>query len=195
MQGFNPLPHAEGDAVVHISSTSSRDVSIHSLTQRETLLAFTPPTWYNVSIHSLTQRETQTFTKEDGTKLFQSTPSRRGRHSFSVTFTFAAHVSIHSLTQRETSDTPFSSMHGNVSIHSLTQRETKLTAAQAQQLEVSIHSLTQRETVMSSKRRNRKGCFNPLPHAEGDNMPCCRCVFHQVFQSTPSRRGRHNINF
>ena len=54
---FNPLPHAEGDP--HSTPQASySQVSIHSLTQRETHVF---GLWYystRVSIHSLTQRET-----------------------------------------------------------------------------------------------------------------------------------------
>ena len=102
------------------------DVSIHSLTQRETSITHSPHLRKYVSIHSLTQRETL------NKKTFAWTPD----------------VSIHSLTQRETLPAvhtfvcktrfnPLPHAEGDtygatfrepftVSIHSLTQRETKL---------------------------------------------------------------------
>ena len=54
---FNPLPHAEGDRD-GLPSPSPGNVSIHSLTQRETKFARHTPRSLQVSIHSLTQRET-----------------------------------------------------------------------------------------------------------------------------------------
>ena len=104
---FNPLPHAEGDCcpLNHLrpysvfQSTPSRRgrllphccfrvncyVSIHSLTQRETLKGFQKFDRKYVSIHSLTQRETLL------------------PHILCPSFS----VSIHSLTQRETGNTPY----------------------------------------------------------------------------------------
>ena len=76
---FNPLPHAEGDTErgVYIMPLH---VSIHSLTQRETVVLFRRCGMKCVSIHSLTQRETCLFTAATSLEI----------------------VSIHSLTQRET---------------------------------------------------------------------------------------------
>ena len=78
LQCFNPLPHAEGDAfLLPLSGPFSRfnplphaegDSFLHVLKLIE-----------SVSIHSLTQRETICFSLVVVVVMFQSTPSRRGR--------------------------------------------------------------------------------------------------------------------
>ena len=80
------------------------DVSIHSLTQRETQQTFPLSLHLCVSIHSLTQRETLMSDSDDSANSFQSTPSRRGRRDFGNRTGILEIVSIHSLTQRETRD-------------------------------------------------------------------------------------------
>ena len=82
---FNPLPHAEGDR-----------------------LPCSFPFLSCVSIHSLTQRETVSLIAASETVLFQSTPSRRGRRKAFLYTCRLLVVSIHSLTQRETSWAIFS---------------------------------------------------------------------------------------
>ena len=76
---FNPLPHAEGDTG-RLFIFGRGDVSIHSLTQRETFV-----------MHQIIPL-----------RMFQSTPSRRGRLECIDIRTVDSDVSIHSLTQRET---------------------------------------------------------------------------------------------
>ena len=99
---FNPLPHAEGDEIsfqckgipnkfqstpsrrgrqlVRFNNSAFYRISIHSLTQRETLQVLMQLQLKKISIHSLTQRET---------RIQLSKIIHRG-------------ISIHSLTQRET---------------------------------------------------------------------------------------------
>ena len=101
--------------------------------------------------------------------LFQSTPSRRGRHTCFTVWVSVRRVSIHSLTQRETA-AGCPTTYGNF---------------------VSIHSLTQRETLPFSLAPAPTSGFNPLPHAEGDVVAPCKRFCPSQFQSTPSRRGRH----
>ena len=122
-KGFNPLPHAEGDHGFR-DFLNKHCVSIHSLTQRETQGIGYSDTTKGVSIHSLTQRETPApvggvradrwqstparRVRQRGagwrrrTRMFQSTPSRRGRHYCDYSYFLTSDVSIHSLTQRET---------------------------------------------------------------------------------------------
>ena len=100
---FNPLPHAEGDRVHEIVGVR-KHVSIHSLTQRETLLGI-PITIPIVGFNPLPHAEGDN-TRLDGAQVditFQSTPSRRGRLGFFDSVINPGGVSIHSLTQRETS--------------------------------------------------------------------------------------------
>ena len=99
---FNPLPHAEGDKIITFPKLRF-EVSIHSLTQRETMVCCKYSLTPMVSIHSLTQRETlYRISGKNLQSMFQSTPSRRGRQKLQSNILTAIYVSIHSLTQRET---------------------------------------------------------------------------------------------
>ncbi len=122
---FNPLPHAEGDDPVRQDPENVVNVSIHSLTQRETWIIRIPNrSRKRVSIHSLTQRETPGFFYFSVLKLFQSTPSRRGRLLIAVIITeLLMFQSTPSRRGRQSNCLPLA----------------------------------------------EKKCFNPLPHAEGDN--------------------------
>ena len=76
---FNPLPHAEGDRndnqLVNtdnrFQSTPSRRGRLAGVLEKYPLV--------EVSIHSLTQRETYGVCQRISAVTFQSTPSRRGR--------------------------------------------------------------------------------------------------------------------
>ena len=144
---FNPLPHAEGD----VASDSVQIICI------------------NVSIHSLTQRETQTRIRSLLLREFQSTPSRRGRHTCRNPCT-DSHC-FNPLPHAE-GDMARAVVYGitGVSIHSLTQRETALPPYSFPASCVSIHSLTQRETASRLTYPVEVNGFNPLPHAEGDHV-------------------------
>ena len=121
---FNPLPHAEGDALEAGIIELAQDVSIHSLTQRETIR-------YR-GLDIATQRFNP-LPHAEGDFV-----ERQSVHPLSV--------SIHSLTQRETSSRQDTIRCMCVSIHSLTQRETYAADTAKRFCDVSIHSLTQRET-------------------------------------------------
>ena len=77
---FQSTPSRRGRPVRKFSVVVIADVSIHSLTQRETYGANTGLYFWIVSIHSLTQRETDFIRFKPVCVQFQSTPSRRGRH-------------------------------------------------------------------------------------------------------------------
>ena len=77
---FNPRPPAEGDLFANQTSIDF-DISIHALPRRAT--------W----------KELQAFLKE---LKFQSTPSRGGRRSATISSTRAAAISIHALPRRAT---------------------------------------------------------------------------------------------
>ena len=76
---FQSTPSRRGRLYQHLRKCQNPYISIHSLTQRETLLYYYVSLFYNISIHSLTQRETQLTFVMMLDYLFQSTPSRRGR--------------------------------------------------------------------------------------------------------------------
>ncbi len=99
---FQSTPSRRGRHRLKWKRRDIHEVSIHSLTQRETLEDDFFILDGSVSIHSLTQRETHTISLQS--KII--------------------YVSIHSLTQRETYSNQSRSDHRQVSIHSLTQRET-----------------------------------------------------------------------
>ena len=144
--------------------------------------------------------------------MFQSTPSRRGRHLLPIMIYLQCFVSIHSLTQRETCLQLEKLSRQRVSIHSLTQRETEERVT-LHWFSYSFNPLPHAEGDHAGQTLKLPGaCFNPLPHAEGDNagelaallatgfnpLPHAegdrllrlRSIAGRVFQSTPSRRGR-----
>ena len=77
--GFNPRPHAEGDSLV-VNRAEIKPVSIHALTRRATDC----------------DKQRRCF------KMFQSTPSRGGRHNLQPNPLHTLKVSIHALTRRAT---------------------------------------------------------------------------------------------
>ena len=77
-------------------------------------------------------------------------------------------ISIHALTRRATESTSLRLRTKQISIHALTRRATGKTSWMMIAFIISIHALTRRATV-------DKGIQNPF----------------RVFQSTPSRGGRH----
>ena len=128
-------------------------------------------TGYSVSIHSLTQRETLYRRFETSGAEFQSTPSRRGRRPTILTEPEICRVSIHSLTQRETFQRITVKDPFVVSIHSLTQRETR-PPAQRISLISGFNPLPHAEGDNKMQILTVSYCcFNPLPHAEGDCAP------------------------
>ena len=122
------------------------------------------------------------------TRGFQSTPSRRGRRADEV-HNFLSY-SFNPLPHAEGDHYCIVGNTGcGVSINSLTQRETLSPAAKCY------------ECVFQStpSRRGRPSyvaiiylirSFNPLPHAEGDTISNWKAGRYTPFQSTPSRRGR-----
>ena len=104
---------------------------------------------------------------DDMSEVFQSTPSRRGRRIRIVLYP-PIHTFQSTPSRRGRPISCVSSHTGNaVSIHSLTQRETMRYSHDR-------NSDTFQSTP-SRRGRHRKviyfwerGCFNPLPHAEGD---------------------------
>ena len=166
---FNPLPHAEGDTVEECREAREKrfnplphaEGDIEDRLIRENVAQF----------QSTPSRRGRPFYHlfNHPSNLFQSTPSRRGRrYGYEVIQTGVC-----------------------VSIHSLTQRETALYSAIIFLQSVSIHSLTQRETLAPSVILPTLSSFNPLPHAEGDACSFLSTKQIVLFQSTPSRRGRH----
>ena len=124
-------------------------------------------------------------------------------------------ISIHALTQRATYTVVFANLKNVISIHALTQRATGNMTNDNGEYVISIHALTQRATsplqeyfkndVDFNPRPHAEGdhttqhalyClldFNPRPHAEGDVLDLFYLNIFLIFQSTPSRRGRHDV--
>ena len=76
---FNPLPHAEGDGCAWTSSPWLSDFNPLPHAEGDFLISSMSP-FSRISIHSLTQRETiNRFSEHVYNNKFQSTPSRRGR--------------------------------------------------------------------------------------------------------------------
>ena len=99
---FNPLPHAEGDElVVYLAEDAA---SFNPLPHAEgDLLLLRDFGIKDVSIHSLTQRETESDCNIVlNLKCFNPLPHAEGDDAFSPLFEGFLEVSIHSLTQRET---------------------------------------------------------------------------------------------
>ena len=127
--GFQSTPSRRGRPLASVLHIFHNLVSIHSLTQRETLEALKIIFISAVSIHSLTQRETILQCHDKPQNLFQSTPSRRGRRICGSPAEYA--TSFNPLPHAE-GDLYFLRImrHFVVSIHSLTQRETCYTETQ-----------------------------------------------------------------
>ena len=80
--GFNPLPHAEGDDRSDIPAGPVRRFNPLPHAEGDVSPSSPPSSTAEVSIHSLTQRETLHCTLFPLLWGFQSTPSRRGRPFF-----------------------------------------------------------------------------------------------------------------
>ena len=163
---FQSTPSRRGRRIINIIIRGVKNISIHSLTQRETSAISNKEFARRISIHSLTQRETFYQRTWKNVCKFQSTPSRRGRRQYK---------SVHS-------------KRPLISIHSLTQRETNVTKR-------NWFAFKFQSTPSRRGRHFRKSMllfdmyFNPLPHAEGDTSRH-KYISFPTFQSTPSRRGR-----
>ena len=164
---FNPLPHAEGDKIITFPKLRF-EVSIHSLTQRETMVCCKYSLTPMVSIHSLTQRETlYRISGKNLQSMFQSTPSRRGRQKLQSNILTAIYVSIHSLTQRET----------------FVQRPIKPAVACFNPLPHAEGDRLWHLVLLNLYS------FNPLPHAEGDGWIWKVHFFQRSFNPLPHAEG------
>ena len=122
-QQFQSTPSRRGRQEQHFQSGRTTRVSIHSLTQRETYTLGIPLVYSEVSIHSLTQRETKPFVLHPLAKVFQSTPSRRGRPDCKVVRLLQWRFNPLPHAEGDMGDS-LQTQYIYVSIHSLTQRET-----------------------------------------------------------------------
>ena len=144
---FQSTPSRRGRHIDCRVAQQLQDVSIHSLTQRETVIfasrsrrrvCFNPLPHAEGDLRGhVTNSDTRSFQSTpsrrgrqvygkalNAFKVFQSTPSRRGRRVRKSFLFLILQVSIHSLTQRETGNFCVLFSVTVVSIHSLTQRET-----------------------------------------------------------------------
>ncbi len=185
---FNPRPREEGDT--------------------EYILQHRP---VGVSIHALAKRATGIPRIVADYLLFQSTPSRRGRHAILTAERRDCVVSIHALAKRATTVHPATLTPTQVSIHALAKRATPEYASPIRPAVVSIHALAKRATSdfhaiavdgdvsihALAKRATRqgrhiKGYRTVSIHALAKRATLFppSCGIKKMFQSTPSRRGR-----
>ena len=106
-------------------------------------------------------------------RLFQSTPSWRGRHKRVEVWVSCFGISIHALVKRATHVTSFSKILLSISIHALVKRATGVSYSPTPLEEISIHALVKRATRSQWQVT----------------------IAYTIFQSTPSWRGRHNVFF
>ena len=145
-------------------------VSIHSLTQRETHCGTLPRRNLGVSIHSLTQRETgQPASATCAHFRFQSTPSRRGRRRVGA-MPPTTWLSFNPLPHAEGDGFDTAAVNTLNSFQSTPSRR--------------------------GRRRIRPMCarllwFQSTPSRRGRPKCFTESVSVYMFQSTPSRRGRH----
>ena len=164
---FNPLPHAEGD--------ENPSFSIHLRK------------CFNPLPHA--EGDTDALTQPPPLNVFQSTPSRRGRHCSFIHFRLFI-ICFNPLPHAEGDIEELLVPNIiSVSIHSLTQRETNFlhaldafiafqsTPSRRGRLQCYIIPVSARRFQSTPSRRGRRlilYCvrnpegFNPLPHAEGD---------------------------
>ena len=144
--------------------------------------------------------------------MFQSTPSRGGRHQSQQRKKPLTYVSIHALTRRATRLGCFRLLILSVSIHALTRRATprgersirhkrfqstpsrggRQTISRDKQFELKFQSTPSRggRLLLCLLHQPWLACFNPRPHAEGDTLGRTSSKTQSWFQSTPSRGGR-----
>ena len=78
--------------------------------------------------------------------LFQSTPSQRGRPSFTSSNVPLEYISIHALAKRATNGKIYGDSYKYISIHALAKRATKITVYCNKRKFISIHALAKRAT-------------------------------------------------
>ena len=101
-------------------------------------------------------------------------------------------ISIHALAKRATTyPATFSAVVG-ISIHALAKRATRNRKRHTPRPCISIHALAKRATLGVEGNTGYSYDFNPRPRKEGDHRPVSVNEAFELFQSTPSQRGRHS---
>ena len=123
-----------------------------------------------ISIHALAKRATATVGKNIMPRLFQSTPSQRGRRNEHRQL-FSCNISIHALAKRATVARKILPSDRRLFQSTPSQRgRRKDENAPLHNEFISIHALAKRATSERKSRGNRLRYFNPRPRKEGDSM-------------------------
>ena len=186
---FNPRPHARGDTHRMVSPrwATSFNPRPHARGDRGVCVMYRPP---SVSIHAPTRGATGIPSDNKRLKKFQSTPPREGRrchqfhHAMENSFNPRPHargdqfinagfnplkVSIHAPTRGATGEALVLRTLQYVSIHAPTRGATAVAVRPLYTLSVSIHAPTRGATWRGSRSSHSPVCFNPRPHARGDD--------------------------
>ncbi len=122
-------------------------------------------------------------------KLFQSTPSRRGRRVISNKRSIRILFQSTPSRRGRPSSEIFSARPVRVSIHSLTQRETLLLDITPEGDEFQS-TPSRRGRLTADLERQLREMFQSTPSRRGRLYKIKKPKVTQTFQSTPSRRGR-----
>ena len=213
LQHFNPRPRKEGDYTKSLGALPQKWISIHALAKRATYrFKYTSVEILNFNPRPRKEGDILTNTPKSKKKVFQSTPSQRGRqdgddwkHPYDI-------ISIHALAKRATvhprkldlykilfQSTP--SQRGRlsealqiffklaISIHALAKRATDGDDWKHPYDIISIHALAKRATIHQQIHRKAWIYFNPRPRKEGDPCLCENCVIVLYFNPRPRKEG------
>ena len=186
---FNPRPREEGDAVdFNLLVTCSLFQSTPSRRGRpQRRKAYN----YCKTFQSTPSRRGRLhrYAQYSIAALFQSTPSRRGRPT-----NIRVHADVVDFNPRPREEGDVNTlvsivMRWGISIHALAKRATSPFHGIERAVIISIHALAKRATLRRCWICGPFGYFNPRPREEGDYLRQSS-RFSEIFQSTPSRRGR-----
>ena len=167
---FNPRPHAAGDLIT--DPTCNRLVMFQSTPARGGRPLDATHATACTSFQSTPARGGRpeiSFQAEDG-QCFNPRPHAAGDAKI-ASLRSANGVSIHARTRRATRCGLEAAGVDLVSIHARTRRATEKCQATTTSCIVSIHARTRRATSRAGIAGGGKVCFNPRPHAAGDQNP------------------------
>ena len=212
-QPFQSTPSQRGRPFQGWKPCRGEPISIHALAKRATCSAGAAPVrWSHFNPRPRKEGDCPIISFSTVPNLFQSTPSQRGRPVRQVKNIVYRRISIHALAKRAT--TPRRNMlteRKNFNPRPRKEGDDD-SSRHIQGCDISIHALAKRATSFSSctslvaihfNPRPRKegdgastrtcGCrghFNPRPRKEGDVLKLNADYMQELFQSTPSQRGR-----
>ena len=183
---FNPRPHAAGDS--RLSCQSSPSQMFQSTPARGGRRSRCQHGARSQSFQSTPARGGRPSAR-DRPWLFQSTPARGGRRSSQHGCRWCFNPRPHAAGDLARSAS--SNAETMVSIHARTRRATPQSRPRrCAAIRVSIHARTRRATVDGTRPYRELTCFNPRPHAAGDDharraMPS----MHASFNPRPHAAG------